>query len=250
MAKSPRAALAVGLSLLGAAGLVGRSLAQQPADSKVRQASTGQAAAPAAVKPVAPAVIGTVDIMEALKKYEKYKADNEAFKADVMAKQNELTKIANDGKQATEMLGRLQPGSPDYKKMESKVTELKAKYQAAMEQAQMEFAQRESEMAAKLYKDVQEMVSRVARARKMTYVVRINRDQINGSDPDTVQSAMSRTVVYSDPEADITDHVIYYLNEQFHRTNGVGSKPAAGQPAAASAGQPTRGGAAAPGGGN
>ena len=54
------------------------------------------------------------------------------------------------------MLAKLCPATEDYKKHENKVTELKARHEAGREQAEREFAQRQAEMMATLYKEVQD----------------------------------------------------------------------------------------------
>jgi outer membrane protein len=50
------------------------------------------------------------------------------------------------------MLAKYNPGTDDYKKHENKVTELKASYEAKREQAERDFAAKEAEAMATLYK--------------------------------------------------------------------------------------------------
>jgi hypothetical protein len=64
MRNSTRAALAIGLGLVGAVGMVAPSMGQQPQDAGVRQAATTGAAAqqPKGVTPAPAAVLGTIDM--------------------------------------------------------------------------------------------------------------------------------------------------------------------------------------------
>jgi outer membrane protein len=126
----------------------------------------------------------------------------------------------------------LQPGSPDFKNHDSKLTEYRAKLNASREQAQTEFAQKEAEALATIYKEIQAMVEAVAKHNHMTYVVRISNEPITGADPNSALAAMSRSVVYSDPSTDITPLVIKMLNRTYQAAAG---KPAAATPAPSSA---------------
>jgi Skp family chaperone for outer membrane proteins len=224
MAISSRATLAAGLSLLGVACLVGPSLGQQP-DHDVRKATN---AAPAP-KAMGPATIGAVDVKAALEGYEKSKALMEAARSEFLQRQNELLKINNDGKQAVEMLAKLTPGQPDYKKMEARVGQIKAQLQVAQEQLQSDAAQKEADTFATLYRDIQSMTGQVAKQRGLTYVVRVDNSPVSGTEPQSVFASMSRPVIYFEPANDITNDVVYYLNVWYRKSNpSAAVTPAAG----------------------
>jgi Skp family chaperone for outer membrane proteins len=92
-------------------------------------------------------------------------------------------------------------------------------------------------MLATLYKEVQEMVSRIAQYRGMTYIVQVSNEPISGSNPNSVMAAMAKTVVYADARNDITKDVVYNLNKRYKAAGGVAPKasttpaPAAAAPA-------------------
>lgn len=241
MSVSSRGIVAVGLGMMGVAFLVGPSLGQQ------EQATRGTAPAGSAAQipppaPVAP-VIGTVDVEQVFRSYEKVKATNQEFSAAMMARKNDLMKIMAQAQTEAEFLAKLEPGSDDYKQHENRVTELKAKHEASREQAEREFALRQAESMATLYKEIQQMVAKIAVWRKMNYVVKVSNQPITGTDPNTVMSAISSTMVYADTRNDITNDVIYNLN-RFYKASTVpatGSRPAAGPGAGAGEGQPAPG---------
>ena len=109
-------------------------------------------------------------------------------------------KIQAEAQQEAEMLAKLTPGTEDFKKHENKVTELKARFEAGREQAERDFAGREAEAMATLYKEIQAMVARVAKWKKMTYVVKVSNQPISGGNPNSVMAAMANTMVYADPQ--------------------------------------------------
>jgi Skp family chaperone for outer membrane proteins len=242
MVVSSRAIVAVGLGLVGLAFLVGPTFGQQ--DSSVRKSASQSgvavpAAAAAAPKPPAPTVIGTVDIEAVLKAYDKVKVQQEEYKAAAMAKYNELTKLQTTGQEESQKLAKMTPGSIDAKHIEDRLSELKAKIEAGREQAQREFATRESELLAIWYKEIQDMVRRIAEYQGLTYVVQVSNEPLSGSNPQTILSAMGKTVVYADPRNDITKSVIFNLNLSYKKlSGGAGPKGSTTQAAAASAPAP------------
>ena len=167
--------------------------------------------------PVAP-VIGTVDIELVFKSYDKVKVSNKEYNAALLARKNELMRIMSEAQEEAQMLSKLAPGTEDYKKHENRVTELKARHEAGREQAEREFAQRQAEAMATLYKEIQEMVKKVAQWRKMNYVVKVSNQPITGTDPNSVMAAISSTLVYADTRNDITNDVIYNLNRFYKAT--------------------------------
>ena len=217
MVISSRAIVAMGLCTAGLGLLVGPSLGQQPDGGVRRTANSTSTAAPTA--PVPP-VIGTIDLDAVFKNYEKVKVSSEEFQAAALARKNDLMKIQAEAQQEAEMLAKLTPGTDDFKKHENKVTELKARYEAGREQAERDFASREAEAMATLYKEIQAMVARVAQWRKMTYVVKVSNQPISGGNPNSVMAAMANTMVYADPRNDITNDVVYNLNRMYKATGG------------------------------
>ena len=158
------------------------------------------------------------------KGYDKVKVSGEEFKAAVMAKKKDLMSIMEQMKVESESLAKLAPGSTDAKKIEDKLTQLKASNEAGREQAEREFALREAEMLATLYKEIQSMVARVAKYRGMTYVLRVSNDPVTGSDPNSAMRAIERSVVYAESTNDITKDVVQYLNAEYKSKGGVSPK--------------------------
>jgi outer membrane protein len=237
MRNSTRGALAIGLGLVGVVALIGQSVGQ---DAGVRQTS-GAATAKTAAAPLAGASIGTIDMDYVLKNYDKFKYIIETENSEAMNRQNELMKIANEAKSEQEKLAKLAPGSLDEKKIQDRMTALKAQFEASREQAQAEFSRREIRALAEVYNDMQAMAAGVAKQRGMTYVMKYSSAPAKDSDPKTVEGALSRSLVYADARVDITADVTKWLNYRYKEAGGPQPKgllqPAAGaaSPAAAPA---------------
>lgn len=233
MLRSTRAALAVGLGCVGVAGLVGQSVAQQ-GDAKVnRVANAGATAgtAPAAPSVQMPAVvIGSIDIEGVFKAYDKVKVASETLQAEGLVRYNELNKLAGEGKQEQEKLQVMKPGTPDAKKCEDRMVQIKAQIEAGKENARREFTQKECEMMASIYNEVSDMAKAIARDRQMTFVVKYNEGKLQATDQEAViMSGMSKTIIYADPRVDITNDTIKFLNYRYKQLGGRAPKtPGAG----------------------
>jgi outer membrane protein len=236
MVVSSRGILAIGFSLTGLALLVAPSLGQQQ-DGSIRKAAGQSSTKPAA--PVAP-IIGTVDVEYVFKNYDKVKVANKEFNAAMLARKNELMKIMSEAQQEAELMQKFNPGSEDYKKHETRVTELKARHEAGRESAEREFALRQAESMATLYKEIQAMVARIAQWREMNYIVKVSNQPISGTDPNSVMGAISSTMVYADPRNDITSDVVHNLNRLYQATASPTPKASNRTPAAASPGNGVR----------
>jgi Skp family chaperone for outer membrane proteins len=247
MVISSRAILAIGLGTVGLGLLVGPSVGQQQQDGAVRRTASTTPATPTA--PVPP-VIGTIDMDAVFKNYEKVKASSEEFKSAALARKAQLQKIQQEAQQEGEILAKLTPGTEDFKKHESRVTELKAQFEAGRENAERDFASREAEAMATLYKEVQAMVARVAQWHKMTYIVKVSNQPISGSNPNSVMAAMANTMVYADPRNDITNDVVFNLNRIYKATGGAAPKATAVPGAVANPAAAAGAGAAQVGGDN
>ncbi len=137
------------------------------------------------------------------------------------------------------MLQKLTPGTADAKKHEDRMTMLKAQMEAGQESAQREFALRQAEVMATIYKEIQAMVARVAQWRKMNYVLRVSTKPPAGTDPNSVMAAMYEPVIYADPRNDITSDVVHYLNYYYKATlNPSATSKAAARPSSVGADQP------------
>lgn len=226
MPSRTRWALGLTLTAMVAAGIPGPALgqAQTPAQSG------GQP--PAATRPAAaPLRIGSIDMEQVFKGYKKVEFTSNQLKSDAQAKQAELGKLLSQMQQLGEEMKGLAPGSNDFTAKESEVTRLRATLEAEREQAQTEFARREAEALAQIYREVQDMSAAVAKANGMQYVVKVSNEPITGSDPNSVMAAMARSVVYSDPSLDITQVVIKYLNQRYESSGATGATAPPADPA-------------------
>jgi outer membrane protein len=230
MPKFTRALTAMAFVALGAVAIGGRSIGQ---DGAVQKTS---ADAGAGTRPRLPsAVVGVIDMDAVFKAYTKVEFIRQEIEAEATARKADLNKIQADAQQLAKQMEQLTPGTPDFKNHDDRLTKLQAEFAAAREKAQRDFAQKEAEALATIYKEIQAMVESVAKHNHMNYVLRVSNEAVSGADPQSALAAMSRSVVWSDGSSDITEMVVKLLNQQY-QSSGSG-RPAAAPATKASAPQ-------------
>jgi Skp family chaperone for outer membrane proteins len=235
MIVSSRAVWTFGLGLvgLGAWALVGPALGQQ-SDRAVQKSATQSGSATQAApaqKAIVPPTIGTIDFDVVFKGYAKVDVLRKEFQTAAMAKKGELMKLMEEAQHEAELLQKMRTNSEESKKIENKISELKARHEAGRESAEREFSQREAELLATIYKEIQDMVRRVAQFKGFTYVVKVSNAPVSGTDPQSVMAAMANTVIYADTRNDITTEVVDYLNQYYRgATGGAAAKAAVAAP--------------------
>ncbi len=212
MTITSRATWALSLGILGAAVLAAPLAAQQK---------------PPPEKP-APATVACVDLGAIMKGYDKFKEISETIKAEGLARKKQLDDIRLRGQQVGREMQSLAIGSAEYKLKDNELTKLQAELSAEGEKAQREFAQKEAESMATVYKEVQACVARVAQFLSYTHVLQVSNEPVNGANPDAAMAAWGRSVIYHDPKSDITEIVLYNLNGEYNKARGA--RPAAGAP--------------------
>jgi RNA polymerase sigma factor (sigma-70 family) len=167
----------------------------------------------------AAAVIGSIDLDAVFQRYEKVQALNEELDNKQEARKNELRKLKWDAETEDRILAKLMPGSEQRKKHEVRVTDLMSQYETVRDQAEHELSQRRSEAAAAIYHEIQATVAALARAKGLTYVVKVSKGPRTDSESNNLSTALNASVVYADPRNDLTDEVVGELNRKFRATS-------------------------------
>ncbi len=158
------------------------------------------------------AAIGSIDMDAVFKRYEKVKSSSKEYNAALLARKSELMKIMDEAQQEAQLLSKETPGSDEYMRRQSRVTELKARHEAGREQAEQEFAQRQARTTADRLGEIRAVVTALAKAKGLNYVVKVSTGPRDDSAPIDVSAAFNHSVVYADPRSDLTEEVIRDLN--------------------------------------
>jgi RNA polymerase sigma factor (sigma-70 family) len=149
------------------------------------------------------AVIGSIDTDAVFSRYEKVKVFKKEYSAALLARKNELMKIMSEAQEESQILQKLARGSEDYlargseeyRNHERRLTDLRARHDVGREQSEREFAERQAEATAAFYQEIQEAVADLAKAKGLTYVVRVSPRPLRNSLPSEVETAVKSSVV-------------------------------------------------------
>lgn len=175
-----------------------------------------------------PHKVGLIDMGYVFKNYEKFKtlrADLEAEMKQVVEKDQvdsqKIKKLQSD----LQLLGKTHnESSPEYQRKEKELADAVASYQTSRKLLERDFMRKEAEIFKTTYLEVADFVKKYAEWRHYTLVMRFNRDEIDDSQniQETMQQ-MNRQVIYYQPQDDISDEIIKYLNQAYQRTAGAGA---------------------------
>lgn len=164
--------------------------------------------------------IGLIDMAEVFKEYKKFEALRDGLKADIKATDAKAKQMATQAQamQAKLKSGNFKQDSPEYKQIESQLTQLRAEFTTFKNQSQREFMKKESQIYKTVYLEVSDAVAKYAGYYKYTLVLRFNRKSLEDADnPQGVLQSMNKQIIYSEPEDDITDSIVDYLNRLYGR---------------------------------
>jgi len=207
--------LTLGLAVFGAAFVLGRATAQQATAIPTR--------------------IGLIDLDHILKNYQKFQKLVEELNAEVRQKESDIRAMQNELQMLIKQQQAQKPDSPLYAQYQAEATKKRAEIEAAVANAQREFARRQAAIYHSTYSEIEAAVQRYAQSVGLTMVIRSSRPQpVSPNDPQAVFREMARPVVYSHPAHDITDQVLAILNRSAQVTSGTRQPPRLGRPAAQS----------------
>jgi outer membrane protein len=174
---------------------------------------------PAAAAGAAPHQIGLIDMAHIFKNYEKFKDQTASLQKSAEEAEAKAQAMMEKGKQGQQQLAGLQPGSPDYSRIEADLIKLKTELETFRQVEQQKIVRQQADVYKTIYLEVQDVVNRYAAYYKYTLVIRFNRGDVSeAGNPQAIINNMNRQVVYYQPQDDITEPILNHLNEQYRKT--------------------------------
>lgn len=183
---------------------------------------TGAAVATAVRPPAQPTAVAVVDIpavLDGLEEKDRLEADLQQAIQDSRAKLEELTKEAETLQaQLDPNTGVLKQGTPEYIRALGRLIELQAQIKARGAVLEQTLALRQGEMLRGLYQKIEAGIAKIAE-REGFDIVLLNDATFPLSNPAAFNQSqgeiLSRSVVYSHYDADITPAVVTLLNNEY-----------------------------------
>jgi RNA polymerase sigma factor (sigma-70 family) len=159
--------------------------------------------------------VGSVDMDAVFRRYEKAQQANEQDDTYINAARERLANLEAHFKKLDAPLQRLAPGGPDFLALEGQIAALRNQYETERETLQREATRRQARTAAVLYEEIRGVITSVAKAKGLNYVVKVSPGPQPDSEPVEVMTSLKHSVVYADPRDDLTEEVIRDLNRRF-----------------------------------
>jgi Skp family chaperone for outer membrane proteins len=178
-----------------------------------------------AQRPAAPEV-ALIDLNYVFKNHAGFKAAKSELQAAVDMAQLDIKTRQEKLKQMQARLQEYQPGSPDFKTLETQLTKELADLNLSVQLERKRFIEREAQMAYDLYKQVLDEVTLYCRQNGIRLVLRFNGEPLDMNKPEHVAEQLNRNVVYHESTIDITPVILQRLNapatptaqqQQFHQ---------------------------------
>lgn len=181
--------------------------------------ATATVSAQDAAAPAAPHQIGLIDMAHIFKNYEKFKDQTASLQKAAEEAEAQAQDMMNQGKQLQQQLQTMQVGSPDYNKIEAQLIELKNKLETFRQVEQQKIVRQQADLYKTIYLEVQDVVNRYASHYKYTLIIRFSRTEVaESTNPQAILQNMNRQVVHYQPQDDITDPILKYLNDSYKKT--------------------------------
>ncbi len=172
-----------------------------------------------------PHKIGLIDMAYIFKNYKKFDDRRESLKADITKTDEQARAMAEQLKGIETELksGKFKPDSAEYQQLEARGFQLKSQFEQFSTKAKRDFLTKESEIYKEIYLEVTKAVKTYSEFYHYTLIVRFSREQIDGDeDPRELIQGMNNLVIYHNPEFDITEKVLAFLNQQYSKTVAAG----------------------------
>jgi Skp family chaperone for outer membrane proteins len=149
---------------------------------------------------------------------ENMKNEMKSIEENLKAKRDQITKME-------EARNQMNAGTPDYKKLDDQLVEVKTKFNVDMDRLRRDLMERESKLYFTTYQQVTYTIAQYAKQRNIGLVLRFNGDQPDPTKPQDILKDINKPVVFEN-NVDITRDILAIVN------NGAAA-PAPGAPAGA-----------------
>jgi Skp family chaperone for outer membrane proteins len=170
--------------------------------------------------------IAVVDVSVVFKKHVRFLAMVEKFKKDVQTAEANLKKEYEQIKALQEGLKAFTPGSPEYKQMEQRIARSGADWQLKQQTQKKDLMDYEGQIYFQVYKELDDAVKLFAQKHNIALVLRFASEPVD--DPNNrneIVRGINKSVIYVNPELDITLHILQDLNRSAAVT-GANTGPA------------------------
>jgi len=163
-----------------------------------------------------PHQIGLIDMAFVFQEYDKFKLLREDLKAELEKSDAQARDMAQKMQTLQVRMKDLKQGGDEYVEQETKLLNMKSRFEAFRAAEQRRLMRRESEIYKTIYLEVADAVRDYAKYYHYTLILRFSRKGVDDTAvPGDVVQGMNRLVVYYEQGDDVTDKVLAFLNRKY-----------------------------------
>lgn len=155
--------------------------------------------------------IAVVDLAKVFDKHQRVTTQREKVRQDAQVAQESLKTQLESAKKLQEELKSHKEGSAAHSRIQKELQEKAVAIQKFQKDEMQNLQQREAEIYQEAYKQVMEVIQRIAEARGLRLVLRSQADNTDSKDPKKLLESMNRHVLY-EKGLDITEEVVEAVN--------------------------------------
>jgi Skp family chaperone for outer membrane proteins len=177
--------------------------------------------------PTTPPAANNVVVIDIAKVFEEHpglKQATESMKQDIQAFEAELRERGKQIEALREKTKQYEPGSPEYKDLESQAMKIQADGQIEATQKKREFMEREAKVYYQVYTEVQAEVRQFAIQHGIGLVLRFSSAPMDPKKPQSILDGVNQPIVYQDKK-NITPLIIQSIQQRYQARNNAGAAP-------------------------
>jgi Skp family chaperone for outer membrane proteins len=149
-----------------------------------------------------------LDVNYVFKNNVRFKQAMDMLKNDADAMDVQMKKEEGQLRNLAMGLQKLNPGSPEYKKMEEDIARANTDWKIKVQQQRREFLMREAKTYSDTYKEIEDEVNYFCQQQGIALVYRFMGDPVDEGNPDSILANINKPVVWYSKELDITPYIL------------------------------------------
>jgi Skp family chaperone for outer membrane proteins len=169
--------------------------------------------------------IGVVDLKKVSERFEKWLVFAKKLEDESNASNDKLAAMEKDIKKLQEMLKNFEPGSEKHTQIQIEISQKQITLRSYFEREQKRLKAMAEKMGAELLRNIEDVIKEYGRIHGYTLIIKKEDLPVQGRDWDQLRSYVSRkSVMYYDPNIDITDEIVKILNKKHKVKKENGAK--------------------------
>ena len=197
------------------------------------------AGAPAAQPAATAQSVGVIDVAYSLPNHPTRKAKMDAIKAPMEAADKEmLGKREGIIKQMEQLKDRYNEGTKEYDEAEKAIADQDTKFRLELVKKRKEIEAAQVNVLYEVHTQISQLLDYLAKNHGFQVILQVSRQQVDPKKPETLDMAMSQSVIYHNKNLDVTDWVLSALQQQLGGAAGAPAANSVTQPAARTGNRP------------